>query len=154
MLCGIKYAVVRDNPLEDSYLKRILDYVNRGLVISGIGERPAIDHFRDFALAGFTSGSVCIAPRLSTLLHAALKTKDYGKAAEIRALFLSFEDLRDNISPLRVLHEAVTLVGIANMGPMLPMLSNIDDQAMLNNIKATADILRRRDEAAGAVKAA
>lgn len=154
VLCGIKYAVVRDNPLEDSYLRCILDYVNRDLVISGIGERPAINHLRDFGLTGFTSGSVCVAPRLSTLLHAALKTKEYGKAAEIRALFLPFEDLRDRISPLRVLHEAVTLAGIANMGPMLPMLSGIDDRAMLNDIKATAAILRRRDETAGAMEAA
>ena len=153
-LCGIKYAVMRDNPLEDLYLKRILDHVNRSLVISGIGERPAIDHLRDFGLTGFTSGSVCVAPRLSTFLLTALKTKDYGKAVEIRALFLPFEDLRDNISPLRVLHEAVTLAGIANMGPMLPMLSNIDDRAMLDDIKATAEILRRRDEAGRAVKAA
>ena len=29
---------MRDNPLEDLYLKRILDHVNRSLVISGIGE--------------------------------------------------------------------------------------------------------------------
>ena len=35
------------------------------LVISGIGEQPAIIHLRDFELGGFTSGCVCINPRLS-----------------------------------------------------------------------------------------
>ena len=38
---------------------------------------------------------------------------------------LPLEDLRDELSPIRVLHEAVTLAGIADMGPMLPHLSNL-----------------------------
>ena len=37
--------------------------VDRSLVVSGMGELPAIIHLRDFGLAGFTSGCVCIAPR-------------------------------------------------------------------------------------------
>ena len=32
------------------------------------------------------------------------------------------------ISPIRTLHEAVTLAGIADMGPMLPMLTNIGEE--------------------------
>lgn len=158
-ICAIKYAVVLDDPLKDEYLKRVLEHVSRDLIISGIGERPAIDHLRDFKLTGFTSGSVCVAPCLSTSLLNALKAKDYARAAEIRALFLPLEDLRDGISPLRVLHEAVTLAGVADVGPMYPMLSNIDDQAQLAKIKTAAEQLKQLDRAAmsgktGAHKAA
>src|SRR5439155_21426985 len=39
---------------------------------------------------------------------------------------MPLEDLRDALSPIRVLHEAVTLASIADMGPILPPLSNID----------------------------
>jgi hypothetical protein len=30
------------------------------------------------------------------------------------------------MGPIRVLHDAVTLAGIADMGPILPLLSNLD----------------------------
>jgi dihydrodipicolinate synthase/N-acetylneuraminate lyase len=148
VICAIKYAFVLDDPLKDNYLKKVLDQVSRDLVISGIGERPAIDHLRDFKLTGFTSGSVCVAPYLSASLLHALKAKDYAGAEKIRAEFLPLEDLRDGISPLRVLHEAVTLSGIADMGPMFPMLSNIDDSSQLARIKAAAASLRQKDETA------
>src|SRR5215813_11570031 len=62
---AIKYAVVRQNPAEDVYLESLLKRVNRARVISGIGERPAVVHMRDWMLPGFTTGSGCVAPRLS-----------------------------------------------------------------------------------------
>ena len=46
-------------------------------------------------------------------------------AEVIRELFLPLEDLRDGINPIRVLHAAVTLAGIADMGPALPRASNL-----------------------------
>jgi len=102
--------------------------VDRRLIISGIGERPAIVHLRDFALISFTSGSVCVGPQGSRLLLEALKAGQYRRAEELRALYLPLEDLRDAISPIQVLHEAVTLAQIANMGPTLPLLSNLAAQ--------------------------
>ncbi|MEX2631921.1 MAG: dihydrodipicolinate synthase family protein [Tistlia sp.] len=127
LLCAVKYAVVRDDPGEDRLLAGILERVDPAKVVSGIGERPAIAHLRRFGLAGFTSGSVCLAPRSSTALLHALKKGDFAAAEEIRARFLPLEDLRDAISPLRVLHDAVTLSGVADMGPILPMLSNLSE---------------------------
>lgn len=153
-LCGIKYAVVRKDPAQDDFLRRILDAVGHDLVISGIGERPAIEHLRGFKLTGFTSGSVCVAPRLSTALLAALKAKDYVKASELREPFMALEDFRDTFSPIRVLHAAVTLAGIADMGPMLPMLSEIADPAHLDAIAGVARVLRSKDEAFGTRRAA
>ncbi|MDF2094389.1 dihydrodipicolinate synthase family protein [Aquibaculum arenosum] len=127
LVCAIKYAVVREDPREDALLRAILERVDASIVISGIGERPAIDHFRHFGLRAFTSGSVCVAPRSSTALRKALQRGDYEQAESIRQRFLPIEDLRDGISPIRILHDAVTLGGIADMGPMLPMLSNLSE---------------------------
>ncbi len=125
LVCAMKYAVVREDPSKDALLSDILQKVDPEMVISGIGERPAITHVTQFGLTAFTSGSVCVAPRSSTALLHALKRGDVAEAEAIRERFLPLEDLRDGISPIRVLHDAVTLAGIADMGPMLPMLSNL-----------------------------
>ena len=83
------------------------------MIISGIGERPAIVHMQDFGVVGFTSGSVCIAPYLSTMLLRAMNSGDPAKAEKYRALFFGVEDVRDAYSSIRVLHTAVTLSRIA-----------------------------------------
>jgi dihydrodipicolinate synthase/N-acetylneuraminate lyase len=124
-VAAVKYAVVRRAPEADSYLDALLASVDRTLLVSGIGERPALTHVRGFGLAGFTSGSVCLAPRSSMALLHALHAGRFAEAERLWARFMPMEDWRDAISPIRVLHEAVTLAGIADMGPMLPMLSNI-----------------------------
>src|SRR5207253_2417201 len=49
-LSGIKYAIVRDNPANDPYLKKLCEHVDHRLIISGLGEQPAIVHMRDFRL--------------------------------------------------------------------------------------------------------
>lgn len=126
VVCAIKYAVVRPNPHVDTYLSALLDVVNARLVISGIGERPAVVHLGHFGLPAFTSGSVCVAPRQSTALLHALQAGREGEAEELRQHFLPLEDLRDGLHPARVLHDAVTLSGVADMGPMLPLLARID----------------------------
>src|SRR2546421_6885456 len=92
---GVKYAVVRDDPSKDKYLEGLLRRVDRSKVISGIGERPAICHMRDFGLQGFTPGSGCIAPRLSNDIFEACRRADWDAAEPIRAEFLPLEDLRD-----------------------------------------------------------
>jgi dihydrodipicolinate synthase/N-acetylneuraminate lyase len=48
-----------------------------------------------------------------------LQAGRYDEAEQIRAVFMKLEDCRDEISPIRVLHDAVTLAGLAEMGPML-----------------------------------
>lgn len=128
MVCAVKYGIERPEPAKDDFLKRILDNVDRSLVVSGMGERPAIIHMRDFGLAGFTSGCVCIAPRGSRLMLKAAQAKDWAEAERLRALFMPLEECRIRLHLIRVLHEALTLSGIADMGPILPMLSNIDEK--------------------------
>jgi dihydrodipicolinate synthase/N-acetylneuraminate lyase len=141
-VCAIKYAIVRDNPKDDAFLSDLVNCVDRSQIISGIGERPAIDHLTKFGLQAFTSGSVCVAPGLSMALLRAVKRNDLKEAERIRSLFIALEDQRDRHSPLRVLHEAVRLAGISNTGPMQPYLTGFGDQAILGAIeKAAKDLL-------------
>jgi dihydrodipicolinate synthase/N-acetylneuraminate lyase len=127
-VAAIKYGTVRKDPAQDAFLSELVQLVDRKMIISGIGERPAIVHLRDFNLAGFTSGAVCIGPRGSMALLHALKRRDYAAAEKIREDYLPLEDQRDAHGPIPVLHEAVTLSGVADMGPILPQLVNLDQQ--------------------------
>ena len=125
LISGIKYATVRPDPADDDYLRRLLDVVDRRIVISGIGEQPAAVHLRDFRLGGFTSGCVCVAPRLSGDMLRAMRAGDWAEAERIRTIFKPLEDLRNEINPIRVLHEAVRLASIADACPLLTLLSNV-----------------------------
>ncbi|AUT48873.1 dihydrodipicolinate synthase family protein [Achromobacter sp. AONIH1] len=124
-IVALKYAVVREDPLRDDYLRALLGEVEARWIVSGIGERPAIAHYRHFGLSSFTSGSVCVAPRGSMRLLRLLAEGRYDEADSVRRRYLGLEDCRDGISPIRVLHDAVTLAGVADMGPMLPLLTGL-----------------------------
>lgn len=125
---GIKYAVVRERPEEDAYLEGLLKRVDRKLVISGIGERPAVVHLRDWKLTGFTTGSGCIAPRLTQMIFEACRAGEFERAEELRAEFIPLEDLRDAWGPAKVLHAATHLAGIARMGDVPPYLSALSSE--------------------------
>jgi len=126
---GIKYAVVREDPKRDPYLDALLERVDRRFVISGIGERPAVVHMRDWKLPGFTTGSGCIASRLSQQLFEACAARgDFESAEKLRADFIPLEDLRDAWGPAKVLHAAVELTGIAQTGDVPPFLSSLTEE--------------------------
>jgi dihydrodipicolinate synthase/N-acetylneuraminate lyase len=55
------------------------------------------------------------------------KAGDWAAAEVIRAKFQPLEDLRNAINPVRVLHEAVSLAGIAKTGDITPLLSGLDE---------------------------
>lgn len=127
LVSGIKYATVRTDTSEDSYLRELVGVVDPRIVISGIGEQPAIVHLRDFGLGGFTTGCGCVAPRLSQRLLATALAGRWEEAERIRRVFEPLEDLRNAISPIRVLHEAVAAAGIASTGPLLPLLDLVEE---------------------------
>ena len=141
---AIKYAVVRDNPLEDAYLEGLLWRVDRSRVISGMGERPAIEHLRDYRLGGLTTGSGCIAPHRCQALFDASSAADWARASALRSDFMPLEDLRDAWGPARVLHHATELAGIAPTGPIPPYLSALD-ATQLAELSPVARALRERD---------
>ena len=116
-ISGIKYAIVRDDPANDPYLRKLCERVDRKMIISGLGEQPAIVHLRDYGLPGFTAGVVCVAPRVTCDMLKAIRAGDFARAEKIRQICKPLEDLRNAINPVRVLHEAVRLAGIANTGP-------------------------------------
>ena len=127
---AIKYAVVRQNLADDAYLNSLLKRVDRARVISGIGERPAVVHMRDWRLPGFTTGSGCVAPRLSGQIFEACVKGDYEMAEGLRAEFLPLEDLRDAWNPAKVLHFATQLAGVAETGPVAPFLSTLSEERL------------------------
>jgi len=141
-LSWIKYAAVREDPQDDDYLRELVEHVGPERIVSGIGEQPALVHLRQFGLIGFTSGCVCVAPRLSMEMLRAIKGGDDDRAEQIRSLFSLLESLRNSINPVNVLHTAVAAAGIADTGPILPLLCDVDD-ADRPAIAAAALLLRK-----------
>ena len=137
----IKYAVVRDDPLKDPYLDELLEQVPKEIVVSGMGEQPAIVHMRDFGLGGFTSGVVCVRPELSARLLDSIRHQHWEDAEACRIAFRELEDLRNAHSPIRVLHAAVQASGIANVGPIMPLAGSLQDN-LLASIESAVQQLR------------
>ena len=143
---AIKYAVVRKDPSQDPYLDQLLKRVERRKVISGIGERPAINHLRQWGLRGFTTGSGCLAPALSAAVFSACRAGDYAEAERVRSRFLDLEDLRDAWGPARVLHHALELAGVAATGPIPPFVSELSPEQK-NRIQPVAqELLAQQQE--------
>ena len=142
---GIKYAVVRNDPSRDAYLEALLSRVDRKFVISGIGERPAVVHLRDWKLPSFTTGSGCIAPRLSRMLFAACARQGFDQAEALRAEFISLEDLRDQWGPAKVLHSAIASAGIAQTGPVPPFVSSLTAEQNQRVASAVDNLIQREE---------
>lgn len=128
VISWLKYAVVRDDPATDDYLREVLEVFPADRIVSGIGEQPAIIHLRDFGVGGFTSGCVCVAPQRSMQMMHAIHAGDYKTAEKIREWFCPLEDLRNEINPIKVLHRAVELAAIADTGPIQPLLSDVTSE--------------------------
>ncbi|MDA7917920.1 dihydrodipicolinate synthase family protein [bacterium] len=126
LVSWIKYAIVREDPAQDDYLSRLIGLVDPRLIVSGIGEQPAITHLTKFQINGFTSGCVCVRPDLSQKMLTAINSGNLDLAKNIRGIFRPLEDLRNEINPIRVLHEAVAAAGIGQTGPALPLLSSLE----------------------------
>ncbi|ADG18574.1 conserved hypothetical protein [Paraburkholderia atlantica] len=135
-LSAVKYAIPRDDPDDDPYLRRLLQRVPAAKIVSGMGERPALVHLREFGLAAWTTGSGCIAPSMVMALLRAVQrgrsadstdsadSADNDTAQRLYDAFMPLETLRHDISLIRVLHDAITFTGLADMGPLLPLLSS------------------------------
>lgn len=145
LVSWIKYAIVRANPAQDPVLSELCQLVDPTRIVSGIGEQPALIHMQQFQLGGFTTGCGCVAPVLSQQLLARVRSGDWAGADHLRREFEPLEDLRNSIQPVRVLHEAVTLSGIAEMGSLSPLLSGLNpmDRSRVQEA-ASALLLRNR----------
>jgi len=141
LIVAIKYAVVRPDPSVDAYLDGLLARVDRARVVSGMGERPAIQHLRQFGLPGFTTGSGCVAPAMSQSLFDACTARNWPSAETIRAAFMPLEDIRDAWGPARVLHAAVEAAGIAATGPTSPFISELNGNQKASVHEAVAKLI-------------
>lgn len=151
LISWIKYAIVREDTADDEFLRDLTAAVDPSRIVSGIGEQPAITHLRDFGLVGFTSGCVCVAPGRSMQLLRAVKRGDYEAAEEIRKTFEPLEDLRNSINPIRVLHRAVSLAGIAETGPIPPLMSEVDEDDIAEIQFAASELLQLEQHTGGGV---
>lgn len=138
VISWIKYAVVRPDPAQDDLLAGLVQTVDPAMIVSGIGEQPAIVHWQKFGVQAFTSGCVCVAPRRSQEMLRALQAGDVAKAESIRERFNSLETLRNAYGPIPVLHHAVALAGIAETGPALPLIADLADD-LLDEIHPAAE---------------
>ncbi len=139
----VKYAIVRRDPADDPFLRDLIAAIGPDLIVSGMGEQPALVHLRDFGLAGFTSGCVCVAPRLSMRMLRAATTGNYGEADQVRQIFAPLERLRDAINPVRVLHAAVQASGVADPGPITPLFSEVAADQLAAIAPAAVELLAR-----------
>ena len=78
-------------------------------------------------------------------LRRAIQAGDFEKAETIRRIFQPLENLRNGINPIRVLHEAVTLAGIGDMGPLLPLLSNLEEEHHSKVQQAAKELLEQNN---------
>lgn len=140
----IKYAVQRADPRQDPLLRDLLGRIGRERIVSGMGERPVLAHVGDMGLVSFTTGSGCIAPRSCMALLQAMQTGKLPQAQALHSLFMPLEDLRERISLIRVLHDAVSWSGLADMGPQLPLLSSTPESAR-EAVSAAARALLAQD---------
>jgi dihydrodipicolinate synthase/N-acetylneuraminate lyase len=138
--------VVRTDPAHDPYLDELIKRVDRRKVISGIGERPAVIHLRQWGLPGFTTGSGCLAPTLSAAVFSACGAGDYAEAERIRSRFLDLEDLRDAWGPARVLHHALELAGVARTGPIPPFVSELSSEQKTRLAPVVQELLTQQQE--------
>lgn len=143
MVSWIKYAVVLPDAANDPYLQELLQVVPAELMVSGMGEQPAIVHMQDFGMASFTSGCVCIDPSLSTQMLRHIQRGEIEFANTCRKLFEPLEDLRNKTSPIRVLHEAVSASDVLDPGPLMPLLSSLTSEQRQEIDEAVKTLMTR-----------
>lgn len=147
----VKYAIGRGaGHTRDAYLETLIERIGAERIVSGMGERPVLDHVGRVGLYGlptFTTGGGCIAPRTCMALLAALQSGDAARARDLHAQFMPLEVLRESLSLVRVLHDAVSWAGVADMGAQLPLLSPTP-ASMRPAVEAAARALGARDAVA------
>ena len=136
-----KYGIVADDPAGDPYLAALVDAVGPGRILSGSGEIVAMAHLRRHALFGFTTGCGCIAPAASLALLRAIRAGDWREAERLAAAFAPLERERERLGPIPTLHGVMGKCGIAEMGPLQPLLSDLPEAALTDAVRAARELL-------------
>lgn len=137
----VKYAVEKLDASKDPYLDAVLSAIGTEHLASGMGETPIHDHLGQRKLTTYTSGAVCIAPFAASELLMLYKSGRAAEALDLSRPFLEFEKVRMDLGGLQVLHDGLRLSGIADTGPLMPMVSNLPVEK-LKPVQAAVDALR------------
>ena len=149
----VKYAVERDDAAKDRYLDDVLSAIGTNSIASGMGETPIADHLAVRKMATYTSGGVCIAPAAAMSLLSLYKSGQAEEALRLSEPFLEFERVRSRVGGMKALHDGVTLSAIADMGPLLPMVSNVTAAEKPEVQRVVAGLLEAEKVAVEAVTA-
>ena len=142
---AVKYAVVRPDPGQDAYLEGLLRRVERGRVVSGIGESARRRLTYGSSGSRASPPARAASPRASaTRCSPPWPQGDWTRAETLRSRFLPLEDLRDAWGPARVLHHATELAGVARTGPIPPYVSALEAEK-LERLAPVARALREGD---------
>src|SRR6516165_898981 len=104
---------------------------------------------------GFTSGLINVWPEHSVAIHAALEAGDYGRANELIAIMLAFEEIRaeeQNGTNVTGVKAALQLIGI-DCGPTRPPSAWPLTEAQMSRLRNLLETWKAR-QPAGAVRAA
>jgi dihydrodipicolinate synthase/N-acetylneuraminate lyase len=137
----IKYGIIAPEPASDPYLARLVDAVGPGRIVSGSGEIVALAHLRKHNLFGFTTGCGCIAPSASLALLRAIRGADWAEAERLETAFAPLERERERLGPIPSLHGVMGKCGIAEMGPLQPLLSSLPDAALADAARTARELL-------------
>lgn len=137
----VKYAVEKPDASKDAYLDAVLSAIGAEHLASGMGETPIHDHLGQRKLTTYTSGAVCVAPFAASELLTLYNTGRAAEALELSQPFLKFEKVRMDLGGLQVLHDGLRLSGIADTGPLMPMVSNLPADR-LQPVKTAVDALK------------
>ena len=95
---------------------------------------------RDSGIGGLQANDDLSRKAAETLRN--MQREDPREEAErLRRIFVPLEDLRNAVNPIRVLHQAVESAGIAETGPLLPLLSNVGEEHVAAITSAAHDLL-------------
>ncbi len=137
----IKYGIIAADPASDPYLAALVDAVGPGRIVSGSGEIVAMAHLRRHRLFGFTTGCGCIAPSASLALLRAILRGDWSAAERLEAAFAPLEREREKLGPIPSLHGVMGKCGLAEMGKLQPLLSDLPEAALGEAVRAARELL-------------
>ncbi len=140
-LCGVEYGIAPDASGRSPHLETLLDLLGSAeWLIDGAGELTIVGNSK-FGIQGYTSGTGLLAPHLSMALLDAVRRGDRPAIETLSRPFHDFDAVRGAYSAIPVVHAALSLVGIAETGPMGPFFESTFDEAATAHITRVAQAL-------------
>lgn len=147
VVAAISFAVSPDRDGAGTLLEALVTDLGEIPVLGGLGERHVRSYLVEHGLRAYVSAAACLAPRLCRKLYLAFDGGDFVASESLESNFRPLARLEDSWGRIAVLHAAVHLAGIANMGPLLPYLAGLDGRQG-ERLRPVARTLLRQDREA------